>query len=431
MSLPSEANLQTAIGKAIKVFDQTRAFGNANSPNFVAMAEDYLDEVPPDSTAAAQDAMLQLRGALAGMLAPAAAQGSLNPLWTTYGRVKLYANTDSAAVLVRLFKDFAEAGTPTTVESRGYTYGSLSSITGTGNGSISRLTVDGYNYTIESPLIAEAKSFICTQDVNAGARLNQEVWEYRGSSFGKDFVNITGTGGLRTFQCLSAEASPFPNCSFEGVNGISGSTFTSMTGWSVGSAWTNFETVTGSAGGNIYKVVNNAATSRSLRFKTNDYIYQSFREQGVSWNPTVPLFAQVAFKRESSCDGTLTLTIGGKSVSVALSAQSGWTILRFTVGQDAWFRRWDANSALVKLELSGNTTGDLLVDDLVIGAYTPLETAWGSWVAIVGGSTPFLRDDLFTVTDTCSEGGIIQRWMARTYGMYFPHSGSPTWADPS
>ena len=83
----------------------------------------------------------------------------------------------------------------------------------------------------------------------------------------------------------------------------------------------------------------------------------------------------------------------------------------------------------ITIELASNTTGDLLVDDFLLGPMTRVD---GAWVAIVGGATPFVLRDVFTVTDTSTDTGIIQTQFAKSLGYYLPHlSSSNTWADPT
>lgn len=433
MSLPTEAEIQTDIGLVLKTLDETRKFGNVNATNFLALWEAYVASISADSSPAAQSAAEGMRAQLAAMLAPSVGQNVLAPLWLTYSRVKELPWTDTASIIRALFVDFAEAGTPVTVTSRGYTYGSPAVVSATGTGEVVRCTVDSYNYTIESPLIAESKVYECIADEHTvGGTRHAETFLVRGEAFGKDIINITGTGGSATVAALNPYGATSPwvrNAGFESFSPSSG-TLTDLTNWTVTTIG-SLQMVTGTPGNEVYQdALPQFTTPYAIRMTGNNAISQSFSTQQLKWNPALPMFCQVAFKRESSCDGTLTITVGDKTASVALSAQSGWTILRFSVAQDAWFRRWnkvaaDPSTVVVKIELSGRTTGTLLLDSFILAPFTPI---WdGSFVAITSGTTPWKRGDKWSATDTCSENGVIQKWMARTYGGYLPHSGSPTW----
>ena len=50
------------------------------------------------------------------------------------------------------------------------------------------------------------------------------------------------------------------------------------------------------------------------------------------------------------------------------------------------------------------------------------ENLIGTWMCPVGGSTPFLRGDVFTYTDSIASDSKIQRWLFRAYGRYLPHA---------
>jgi hypothetical protein len=419
--------VQGAIGKACILDKEMYAYLATTATTYLDREEAFLEAIPGDAQPAAQAGQSQQRAALVAAFSTLRAR--VDPLLNAYARVLALAPGEP--VLPRLYRYFADNAK--TVKSRAFSFGSWSAVTGTGTGAIYRLTKDEYDFTIESGF-AEVKTAECIQDAHSGTQRHQELFRIRGKPAGRDALERIGTGGAVNVQCLSAASTAqwVQNPSFENVqNSGTFASNTDLTGWTM-SAYANFVSVTS----DYYKDNPAATTSRCLRLSTNASIYQSFEGVKLNWNRNVPLFAQIAFKRESSCDGTLTLTVGGKSTSVVLSAQSGWTVLTFAVTTDAWFKQWNEaapsgtpTDANIKIELSGRTTGTLLIDDFILGPYTGLD---GAWVAIVGGATPFLQRDVFTVTDTSSDTGIIQTQLARAYGFYLPHtSGSPTWSEPS
>lgn len=71
------------------------------------------------------------------------------------------------------------------------------------------------------------------------------------------------------------------------------------------------------------------------------------------------------------------------------------------------------------MQLSGRTTGSILVDDIIIA---PFQFVDGLWVAPVGGSTKWLRYDKYTYTDALyGSDAVIQQWVGwRTYGLSLP-----------
>ena len=430
MAVATEDTIQAAMGKAIVIHKELFAQLATGTNNLQARDATFLAAVPADASPATQAAQAAFRAACASPFAAKQLASILAPLFAAYARTLDLPGVES--MFVELFANLH--GRSETVLNRAFTFGTWSAVTGTGTGAIKRLTKDEYDYTIESGF-AELKTAKCYRDATSGGTRHEEEFSIYGEAAGKDALELNGSGVRTNLACLSARTTEnyVVNPSFENVNAPSGTLAAGgVLGWTE-SDIANLVTVTSS----FYKDNPRSTTSRCLRFSTNASIYQRMIDIPLNrWNPAVPLYAQIAFNRESSCDGTLTLTIGSTSASVALSAQSGWTVLTFPITTAAWFRTWNKSvpsgtltNSLVKIELSSRTTGTLLIDDLIVGPYTRVD---GAWVAMVGGATPFLKGDLFTVTDTCADTGIVQTWLARTFGIYLPHtSGSPTWAEPT
>ena len=335
MPLPSEADLQAAIGKAIIMDKELYNYLCVTGMHWVTRDAAYLAAVPTDAQPAAQAAEARLRAMLAG--ATETLPSRLAPLWDTYRRVaNLQPVGDFWEALTKYMIDNSK-----TVKSRSFSFGSWSTITGAGGtstGAITRLTIDENNLTIESGF-AEVKNAVCIADQNSGASRHEEVFRIYGATAGKDSLELIGTGKFIDIKALSPRSSStiVPNPSFESVVEVSSVLQAGgIVGWTE-SAIANFVSVTS----DYYRDNPGAATNRSLRLTTNASIKTSFSTLGISWNPRIPLYAQVAFKRESSCDGTLNIIIGGITSSVVLSAQSGWTILKFLVTTSAWFKNWN------------------------------------------------------------------------------------------
>lgn len=438
MAVASEADLQAAIGKAIIPYSELYAQLATGTNNFQSRDATFLAAIPADCAPSVQAAQAQSRARFASVYGqPEGLRAVLQGLWDGYARTRDLQPTGN---FFEALRDDMHARSKS-VLARAMTYGSPSAITGTGTGAMKRLTVDKNNYTIESGF-PEVKTAKCIADGTSGATRHQEIFQIYGESAGKDALERNGSGMSMSVTCLSARSTAdfVPNPSFENVSESGGSLVAGgIIGWTE-SAIANFQSVTG----DYYKDNPGASTSRSLRFLSDGSIYRRMIDcpKLANWNPDLPLYAQIAFKRESSCDGTLSLTIGNVTASVALVAQSGWTVLTFPITTNAWFKNWNKSvpsstltNSLVKVELASNTTGDLLIDDLVIGPYTRLADNPGpgsTWVAMIGGATPFLRGDYFTATDTNTGAGIISEWLARIYGEYLPTvTSSPSWAEPT
>ena len=210
---------------------------------------------------------------------------------------------------------------------------------------------------------------------------------------------------------------------------------TDVTGWTL-------DSITGvELDRNItYRDSEGETNAASLRFNNvNRYVQQNLnvrraqlRETGIGGlgQEIEPMFLQVAIYRESNADGTITLTLGSQTATVDVTTITNgtWGVLYMTLGTKNWFKTWNQEDPLVKIALSSNTTGNVLIDDVVFAPFTRFD---GGWWVVVGGSTPFLRDDVFTFADTVTESGELQKWFVRGgYGHLPSTAGAPTWGDP-
>lgn len=424
MPLPSEATVQAAIGKACIADKELYAYLAQTGTHWVTREAAFLAAVPADSMPAAQVAQREQRKALnfaTQMLAP-----RLEPLWQTYARVLGLAPGDD--ILQRLFRYMGE--NTKSVLSRGFSFGAVAAAGGNvGTGTVNRLTLDRYGFVIESGF-AEVKTLECTRDSNGGLKRHWEEFTVRGAPAGRDDLERIGTGEAVKVRALCAEstqAAGVQNPSFDGVAVTPFTATTDVQGW-VMSDITKF-----AVNADYYRDTPGVATNRSLELSGNCTLKQTFAAMRFNWDPTVPLYAQIAFKRSGN-DGDLKITIGGKTSTVSVAGGAGWQIARFLITKDAWMLNWNAVGADpatngITIELANRTVGTLLIDDFVLGQYAPMD---GAWIAIVGGATPFVLRDQFTFTDTSTDTGIIQTQLAKAYRTYLPHlAAANTWADPT
>lgn len=426
MASPTEAEIQGQLNKLILMLDEADKWNRSASKNVLAMYDDYADGLEGDFVSFSLQGADQFRALSSGLVDPATARRMLDPLLREYAKKKLYPETDPFAILDRLLVDFAENGGRVTT--RAFTFGTPANVgSPTGTGLLKRLTVDRYGYAIEAAT-PEVKTFRCIADRYSGRNVHAELFEIRGYPIPRDYVSgIVGPDRVGTIAAISAEDSLriVSNPSFNGYGGTAPN-IDSITNWTVTTSINNFQIETT----DVYRTVPHEGTAPgAVRFETNDKLTQVLSVVRPTLDPLVPYYAQLAFKRESSCDGTLTLRVGANSVAVALVAQSGWTVLNLVLNPSMFLRGFNATVLDIEIELSSNTTGDLLVDDLIIAPMTRFD---GTWWALVGGATPWLVNDSITATDTCTEA-IVQEWLWRTYDRYLPHAsgGSVTWAEPS
>lgn len=295
-----------------------------------------------------------------------------------------------------------------------------------GNGEVIVLTVDEENGKLGG-WIPDSWTLECMADARQLGELHKEQWRLEGTDRRPDNLDFTGSGlvvnGLRTFAADLSE-SYVTNASFNRAT-LDGSTLTSLPGWTqnTGAAiGTNLSINTS----NTYRTSPGDANDRALQFNADELLYQDIvNTGGARINPNLPYLIDVAVAKVGTPTGTMSLRLsdtlgsGGVSASLAHGAMTGsgtYDRLRIAVGQNCWPAQFNANTLRIQIQLSSGASIDasnyFLVDDLIfapfarVGAYGDPRTgrgAMGIYMAILGGSTPFVKGDTFTAAD--SEGG--------------------------
>lgn len=422
MSSPSRAEVETQISNVVKILDEFRLYAGVNSDNFLAEEDTLVQSLETDYAPELMSAVAGFRSSLVGAINSGASM--MSPLFMQMGKVIDAPETDIQTILTR-FYEYMNDNT-LAVKSRGFTFGSVSAAGGNvGGGTIKRLTSDENAYDIEN-CTPEGKKAECVSDANSGANKHEEVFQFLGSDAEKDSLKITGSGITSQLRAVSARDSVTGNSSFTRYTGTTVAP-TAINDWDVGASIANFQIDTS----NYYRTdPSDGGSPASLVFETDDYVSQAFTVRNININPAVPYYCSIAYNRQvGSGDGDLTLTCGDQTATVALSAQTGWNLLEIAIGTKSWLKTFNAESPGVKIELASNTTGTVLVDDLI---FTPFQRFDGLWYLPLGDATPFLRLDEFSWTDSATES-ILQLWFWKALGRYLPHAtgGSITWADPT
>ena len=438
------AAIWTQLGLAItKVVNETEKYGSSNSPNVYDMEDAVVTGLDGEFTPAAVNFVRSIRSALAPTITQARLRAALQPFWDEMSRaIGSQLNAPTGLQQVAELIDYMSVTSSDSLNSRGMTLNAVGSITGTGNGTINRLTVDKHWNTLEC-VSAEAKRARVISDQNQ-AQEHAEVWEFKGAPAERDALFFAGSGINAPMSTANAQTSQrwAQNPSFEANDGtndgdVPGST-TAVTGWTL-SATAAFQLATGAS--KVYRgYPGEPSTLWSLEFVDNGNADQIVQDQqpGTRWEPNTPYYCQIAWNRQTTADGTLTLELGSQTASVAVTSGTNgvWNILRIAVGTKNWYSNFQEADLNVKVTLASNTTGSVLVDDLIVAPYQLMD---GTYYLPVGGSTAFLRDDLFSWSDT--DGGtraINSYWLWRAFGgpvlgRWFPtnNAAAETIADPS
>lgn len=364
------------------------------------------------------------------------AQAGLAPTWREFGRVAAAAETvgeDFTSLLRRVF-DY-RADNSKLVTSRQITYDTpAAGGSNSGNGTLTRLTVDERGYNLENCYV-ELKTCECISDAQMGRLKYGELFEFRGSTASKDQIALAGSGLplKRRYVAKHAGAgdggSLLQNASFESYS--TGATHP-FTGWTADTEANIAQDLTA-----YYRGYPGAPDAlASLRFNGNAVVSQALSVTNQPLLRYQPYGLSIAVNREiGSGDGTLRIRMGAHTTTVVLAAQTGWNRLTVPFTSSCWLRNFDEQSLDVTVELSGRSTGYVLVDDF---CFAPIDYFDGSFWWLMGGATAFLLRDKFTMTDTggAATTGLIRYWLWRSGLLdsfpYFPvgTGGAVTWADP-
>lgn len=422
MASPSAAEIRAQINAVVDLLNETYLFASQNAENFVDLEDAVVQSMEGDFADQVLAAVSTMRGYLNSAVSSTMAAALLGPLFQSYAKVLDIPFRDIPSI----FKELSEymVGASEDVLTRTMVFGSISAGGGNvGTGTINRLTTDELGYDIENAT-AEGKTAKCVRDERSGAIEHEESFLVYGKNAEKDVVELTGSGKNTEIKAVSARnvSTYVQNPSFEDFTGSVGA-LTALAGWTVAGSIANLDVDQT----NYYRSYRGSQTPTALQFDAAEKITQALSIRKATFDPRVPYYAQIAYNRSvGSGAATLTIRVGANSKSVVLAAQSGWNILRLDLDENLFFDNWNETDADVEIEISSYSSGSILVDDLILH---PMFLFDGLWWLPVGGATKFLRDDVFTWTDS-ETGAKVQEWLRRAFGTYLPHDASPTWVDP-
>lgn len=391
--------------------------------------------------------MGQVRAQASDMVSPAYASQVITPALFEYGKILAADATyglgagyrapgDIFASLYDWFHDKSLS-----VTSRGITFDTTPTAGGSnvGNGTISRLTIDENAYNIEACTI-EKKQFVCRADQNSGTEEHAETFEMIGepSSFDSLLRGSFGSGDAARTVITSKHAgtgsggSLLQNSSFSQYAAGSSPKFTGWTETAGGNHISQDAT-------NFYRSHPNATTNASLKMTGSHgtlTVTQPLSAMRVRrLDPNTPYFLRVMVNKTigSAVGGSVTLTMGGVSKTVTISAlASGWAEITIDLNEDCWFKSFNQDAFSVAISWTSSTSGYLLVDDVIFSPWDLIDGTYWCIRQNAASPTSWLQDDILTLTDTGGAPGTgkIQYWLWVAGFGYLPTSGSPTFTDP-
>ena len=306
-----------------------------------------------------------------------------------------------------------------------FTFGTPAAASGNvGNGVIYRTTVDAYGNSLEAAT-AEAKRAEVIQD-QAQVNRHEEVLLFHGATASLDFLQVTGSGGAQSRAIAAVAMRTFDawvrNSTFNTLSGTQPSASTPVTPAAVTSitGWTLDATTSVTVGIDTpspYRTHRGETAPKWVRFAVNRSMSQSFgATTRARFVEGVPYFVAVVVRRADSCDGTLTITLGGVSRAVTVSStltNDVWTVVPLVVSAadaDRYYRSFKAEALGLTIALSSRTTRSLYFSEV---QFAPMQPWDGTWVLPVGGSTPWLLNDKLTWTDSMAARKLFSYWFWR------------------
>ena len=446
MADPTEAEIRLQIGYAVLGLEELRELAEADATNLIGVESQLVDSLKGDYSPEALGGWSAFRAVVSQALSQTTVRSVLDAHFLNYGKLIASPESDSLSIFRDLYDYYVTNSL--TVEERDFTFGSPSAGgSNVGDGTMYRLNIDENGFDIDVQT-ADAKTLTCIADEHSGAQEHAETFEITGAERNRDYLSLaggTGEPGSRPVGQINAltgrDSQAFiQNPSFHDTS------LTFTTGVATPASATDVRNWTPDDYTKLrldrntyYRDSMGEANPTSLRFVGSAYVQQNLSVRGGTVSQTgiggfgqelEPIYIQIAYNRQTgSGDGTLTLTFGSQTASVVLAAQTGWNVLQIAVGAKNWMKTWNQEDPLVKVALSGWSTGYVLVDDVIVAPFSNFD---GGWYAILGGATPFLRDDSFSFTDSVAETGLVQKWFVRGGYGYLPSAaeGAASWGDP-
>lgn len=431
MAAPTRAEIEAQGTALVKIFERMRVQFDTQ---LAADGDALVDILEGDYTPSLVGSIRAVRSRASNCVEPGLLNVVFDDLFREFAKFVGFpeASNGSLTEILLRYKDYMQDNA-LTIASRNITYTApAAGGANVGDGTLVRLTVGDRGERLEGCCV-EAKTAECVGDLSLGVQQHAEAFQFRGANGPIDLVSLAsyGSGRRLTHNALHAGVGPggslLQNSSFDVYT--SGAT-QPFAGWDVDTAANITQDTV-----NFFRHAPGSSVDGSLKFTGNAILSQKIAPNGIpriTLDRYRPYCLQIRYNRQTGAgDGTLRIRMGATTTTVVLAAQAGWNTLRLTLDSGLWLRNFDESNLDITVELSARTTGYVLVDDVVFAQMLPFDFTWW-W--LVGGATPFVLRDTFSMTDSggAPATGKISYWLCyRAGNISLPSTtGAPTWADP-
>ena len=392
-----------------KLIEAAQACGN-DFAGTDGEAHHELEQAIHSSVAGVRSNMVSVKAQAAALLTPA-----LRVLGQFHG----FLETSPTAIIEKLSEYYRESGRR--VQKRGVTINSPTaghvdgSTSNVGTGTVYTCGTDENGDPIDN-LWPETVEFKCIGDEHSGASEHRERFSIQGEPADPSGLSVQGSGNSTTASAITPSDSILLNSSF---TSYSGSTFSNWT--TAGSGTVAAET----SASHIYRDSTGESTPVSVKFTgtAGNTLTQTFSARRLELDPNVPYYVHLAYKPASGTSGNLSFKMGnGATRTVALSG-STWKVHH----EKYWFsqvNKEDPTFVITVDSLASSGTPTLHIDDLIVA---PMSTFNNLYYCIIGGATPFLKEDRFTVDVQPGTAGVglVNEWLWKAFNMYLPCETTP------
>lgn len=405
MADPTFASCWNQAGLALKLPNAVNLFGHSTTPNVAAIQDALTTAIDGNFTPAALGALANLRRAIASTLTPE----TLRAVWRPFLQEMVLAadlQSLSGASELTMLDAIRQhmVDNDLLIRGRKFTFGAPAA--GGGNvgvaGALLRCTVDKDGFPL--PTGPEAKSAKVTKDALLGTRKYAEVWTFEGALPSQDNLDWQGSGlAVEVPSAHPLSTSIIKNPSFDqhdvsADNTAPGST-TGVTNWTITGSASNFR-LRSAAGYTFGGYPGQPATQWGLEIVASDSISQALAtvSPGISFGDG-PYLIGIRWKKKSSATGTLSIALGNSSASGSITSATNdvWNFLYVALDEDAYFDNFNTTDLALTITAGTLATGTVVVDQVYV---CPLANVDGTYYLPVSGSTPWLKDDVYTWTDS-------------------------------
>lgn len=382
-----------------------------NASNVKTQIASIQSQYSGDHIAETDSALGALRASIASILTNGT---PLNDIIIELAKIGYYSQNDN---VLNCLMDIAKGmvGASETVKNRAYTIGVPTPYaSNVGSGKLYHNAKDKYGYTIESGFqSAGTLRFDVISDKYSGG---ESTYAYTSGLPYVDSLDYgSGTPSKVNIPTLTNTNSILSNSNFGRYS--SAMSATAIADWTIATpANATFNTTS------LFK-----SNVVSLQFTGNNSITQA---SVSNFNKSAPVLLIARIMRKSSADGSITLSLGSKSETTAVSTLTNdvWENVLFGVNNvNGWYDSFKLSTIPCSLAYSSWSTGSIIIGEIIAVYGTYFDN---QYYFLVSGNTDFVKGDYFTQVNSVSNTGRIQTLLAKYYNFYLPHtSGTPTYAD--